>query len=91
MFDPFFRHWYVRGELLAADTVKVAGCPAGTVWLTGCIVILGEPLVDEFVGPAHPARNTMMKAGMRRRTASVRTSALARFETRRLLVEPDIS
>ena len=57
MFDPFFRHWYVRGELLAADTVKVAGCPAGTVWLTGCSVISGEPLFDEFVGPAHPARN----------------------------------
>jgi hypothetical protein len=32
----------VRGAVPVAVTEKVASCPAVTVWLTGCVVIVGE-------------------------------------------------
>src|SRR5438094_667167 len=41
MFAPFFCHWSLSGAVPAATTVNVAVCPAVTVWLTGCVVIVG--------------------------------------------------
>jgi len=37
----FFIHWYVIGAVPAAITVNVAVCPAVTVLLEGCVVIVG--------------------------------------------------
>ena len=40
---PLFNcHWYVGTGLPVAATVKVAFCPAVTVWLVGCVVIVGD-------------------------------------------------
>jgi hypothetical protein len=41
MFALFFCHWYVSGAVPAATTENVAVCPTVTVWLAGCVVILG--------------------------------------------------
>jgi hypothetical protein len=41
MFDPFFCHWYVNGPVPPATTANVAVCPAVTVMLAGCVVIVG--------------------------------------------------
>ena len=38
---PFFFHWYVRGAVPVAVTVKPAVCPAITLVLTGCDVMDG--------------------------------------------------
>jgi hypothetical protein len=39
------------GAVPAAATLKLADCPAGTVWLAGCVLIEGatgaEPLITE--------------------------------------------
>ena len=34
-------HWYVGAGVPLAATVKVAFCPAVTVWFVGCVVIAG--------------------------------------------------
>src|SRR5260370_1018546 len=41
MFTPFFCHWLLSGAVPVATTVNVAVCPAVTVWLAGCVVIVG--------------------------------------------------
>src|SRR5258707_3137279 len=41
MFTPLFCHWQLTAALPVATTVKLAVCPAVTVWLTGCAVIVG--------------------------------------------------
>ena len=35
------RHWYVRGAVPAATTLKVAACPLVTLWSAGWLVIVG--------------------------------------------------
>src|SRR6266446_1820068 len=45
MFTPFFRHWQFSGAVPVATTVNVAVCPAVTVWLPGCVVIVGATAV----------------------------------------------
>jgi hypothetical protein len=49
---PFFFHWYVRGAVPVAPTVKVAVWPAVTVWLAGCDVIEGATAVAVTVSVA---------------------------------------
>ena len=47
-FTPFLRHWYDRGAVPFAKTVKVAACPTVTGTLCGPLVIVGanaEPTV----------------------------------------------
>jgi hypothetical protein len=41
MLAPLRRHWYCRGAVPEAPTVKVAGCPAATVRSAGWVVIEG--------------------------------------------------
>src|SRR2546430_10921292 len=41
MSAPFFCHWYLSGAVPAPTTLNAAVCPAVTVWLTGCAVIVG--------------------------------------------------
>src|SRR5260370_17227932 len=41
MFALFCCHWQPSGAVPAATTVKLAVCPAVTVWLAGCVVIVG--------------------------------------------------
>lgn len=36
---PFFFHWYARVPVPVAATEKIAGCPAVTVWLAGCVAM----------------------------------------------------
>ena len=37
----FFFHWYVKGAVPEATTVKLACCPGFTVTLEGWVVIVG--------------------------------------------------
>ena len=41
MVTPPSYHWYVRGAVPVAVTLKVAVCPTVTVWLAGGVVITG--------------------------------------------------
>src|SRR5574341_215189 len=38
---PFLCHWYWSGAVPEATTLKVAVCPAVTVWSAGWVVIAG--------------------------------------------------
>ena len=40
----FFFHWYVKGGVPVAATVKLAGCPGFRVMFTGWVVIEGAEL-----------------------------------------------
>jgi hypothetical protein len=41
MLAPFFCHWKLSGAVPPATTVKLAVCPAVTVWFAGGVVIVG--------------------------------------------------
>jgi hypothetical protein len=41
MFAPFSNHWKFIGAVPAATTENVAVWPGVTVWLAGCVVIVG--------------------------------------------------
>jgi hypothetical protein len=41
MATPPMYHWYARGAVPVAVTLKVAVCPTVTVWLAGGVVITG--------------------------------------------------
>ena len=41
MLTPLRCHWYDSGAVPEAETLKVTGEPALTVWLAGCVVIVG--------------------------------------------------
>jgi hypothetical protein len=41
MFAPFFRHWKVGAGVPLAAAVNVTEAPVTTVWLAGCVVIVG--------------------------------------------------
>ena len=47
---PPLYHWYVRGPIPAATTLKDAVCPAVTVWLAGGVVIVGAVVTVKVAG-----------------------------------------
>src|SRR6267143_2934739 len=55
MLAPFFCPWSLGGAVPAATTVKVAVCPAVTVWFAGCVVTVGA----EDAAPPVPVSDTV--------------------------------
>ncbi len=64
--DPFFRHWYLRGELLAADTVNAAvgpAQPATSASEADTIMMTGTARVQ--TGPRAWLKRIRLLAGLR--------------------------
>ncbi len=51
MATPPLNHWYVSGPVPLATTLKVAVCPALTVWFAGSVVISGAVFTVRVAGP----------------------------------------
>jgi hypothetical protein len=47
---PFLYHWYVRGAVPLAVTLKDAVCPTVTVMLAGGVVIVGAEFTVRVAG-----------------------------------------